>query len=159
MLVGFLLLLLVVDMVNVFSVPMVFLMSVEPAVAGMVMPPSGIGVALLLLSLPLPPMLMPTPVLPTGLLVIDCGAVKTVLEMEILIGTDRSSWDCPGCFELFVGSETPAAFVEAVEAAIEATVEATEAIGSSESSKRSFSVLEALALSLSVVTLNTVSLS
>ena len=157
MLVGFLLLLLVVDMVNVFSVPMVFLMSVEPAVAGMVMPPSGIGVALLLLSLPLPPMLTPVP--PTGLLAIDCGAVKAGLEMEILIGTDRSSWDCPGCFELFVGSETPAAFVEAVEAAIEATVEATEAIGSSESSKRSFSVLEALALSLSVVTLNTVSLS
>ena len=157
MLFGFLLLLLVVDMVNVFSVPMVFLMSVEPGVAGMVMPPSGIGVALLLLSLPLPP--MPTPVPPTGLLAIDCGAVKAVLEMEILIGTDRSSWDCPGCFELFVGSETPAAFVETVEAAIEATVEATEAIGSSESSKRSFSVLEALALSLSVVTLNTVSLS
>ena len=157
MLVGFLLLLLVVDMVNVFSVPMVFLMSVEPGVAGMVMPPSGIGVALLLLSLPLPP--MPTPVPPAGLLAIDCGAVKAGLEMEILIGTDRSSWDCPGCFELFVGSETPAAFVEAVEAAIEATVEATEAIGSSESSKRSFSVLEALALSLSVVTLNTVSLS
>lgn len=157
MLFGFLLLLLVVDMVNVFSVPMVFLMSVEPGVAGMVMPPSGIGVALLLLSLPLPP--MPTPVPPAGLLAIDCGAVKAGLEMEILIGTDRSSWDCPGCFELFVGSETPAAFVEAVEAAIEATVEATEAIGSSESSKRSFSVLEALALSLSVVTLNTVSLS
>ena len=89
MLVGFLLLLLVVDMVNVFSVPMVFLMSVEPGVAGMVMPPSGIGVALLLLSLPLPP--MPTPVPPTGLLAIDCGAVKAVLEMEILIGTDCSS--------------------------------------------------------------------
>ena len=89
MLVGFLLLLFVVDMVNVFSVPMVFLMSVEPAVAGMVMPPSGIGVALFLLSLPLP--LMPTPVPPTGLLAIDCGAVKAVLEMEILIGTDCSS--------------------------------------------------------------------
>ena len=89
MLVGFLLLLFVVDMVNVFSVPMVFLMSVEPAVAGMVMPPSGIGVALLLLSLPLPP--IPTPVPPIGLLAIDCGAVKAVLEMEILIGTDCSS--------------------------------------------------------------------